>query len=62
MSEKLSNTVISFAAQRQLSYSQVREGFQGMADIERFYLYPHLSRMLRTEITRREDSVTIISD
>jgi hypothetical protein len=34
--------------------------FQGMADVERFHLYPHLNRILRTGITRREDSVTTI--
>ena len=33
-----------------------------MADVERFYLYPHLNRILRTEIMRREDSVMTISD
>ncbi len=62
MSEKLSDIVISFTVQRQLLYSQMREDFQGMADVERFHLYPHLSRILRTEITEREDSVTIIFD
>jgi len=33
-----------------------------MTDVERFHLYPHLNRILRTEIMRREDSVmTILS-
>jgi len=60
MSEGLPATVISFAVRRQLLYSQVREDFQGMADVERFHLYPHLNRILRTGIMRREDSVTTI--
>jgi len=60
MFKELPDTVISFAARRQLSYSQVREGFQGMADVERFHLYPHLNRILRTGIAERRDSVTTI--
>jgi len=32
-----------------------------MADVKRFHLYPHLNRILRTEITKREDSVMIIT-
>jgi len=33
-----------------------------MTDVERFHLYPHLNKTLRTEITEREDSVmTILS-
>jgi len=62
MFKELPDTVISFAAQRQLLYSQVREGFQGMADVERFHLYPHLNKTLRTGITERGDSVTTILD
>jgi hypothetical protein len=49
-----------FAVQRQLSYSQVREGFQDMADVEISFIPFHLSRILRTEITEREDSVMIM--
>jgi len=33
-----------------------------MADVERFHLYPHLNRILRTGIVERKDSVTIMSD
>ncbi len=62
MSEELSATVISFTVQRQLLYSQMREGFQGMADAERFHLYPHLNMILRTGIAEEGDSViTILS-
>jgi len=62
MFEELSDTVISFTVQRQLLYSQVRKDFQDMADVERFHLYSHLSRILRTGIVKRKDSVTIITD
>jgi hypothetical protein len=42
-----------FAVQRWLLYSQVREGFHSMADVEKFHLYPHLNRILRTGIAER---------
>jgi len=60
MFKKLSSTVISFTAQRQLLYLQIREDFQDMTDVERFHLYSHLNKILRTEIMKREDNVTVI--